>query len=106
MAIVTANTMCYKRKRLSDDVPTVLLDGKNTQSDRREVNRTVLSGCGARMGSPRPSYKELRSRKVAIGSNSLEVESRKVDSRKVAKSQSRKVAKSKVDRKHRDLEVY
>jgi len=26
------------------DVPTVLLDGKNTQSDRREVNRTVLSG--------------------------------------------------------------
>ena len=27
-----------------DDVPTVLLDGKNTQSDRREVNRTVLSG--------------------------------------------------------------
>ena len=41
------------------------------------------------MGSPRPSYKELRSRKVAIGSNSLEVESRKVEgrSRKVAKSQ-------------------
>jgi len=37
------------------------------------------------MGSPRPSYKELRSRKVAIGSNSLEVESRKV-----AKSQSRR----------------
>ena len=28
----------------TDDVPTVLLDGKNTQSDRREVNRTVLSG--------------------------------------------------------------
>jgi len=28
----------------SGDVPTVLLDGKNTQSDRREVNRTVLSG--------------------------------------------------------------
>jgi len=26
------------------DVPTVLLDGKNTQSDRHEVNRTVLSG--------------------------------------------------------------
>ena len=26
------------------DVPTVLLDGKNTQSDRREVSRTVLSG--------------------------------------------------------------
>ena len=44
------------------------------------------------MGSPRPSYKELRSRKVAIGSNSLEVESRKVEgrSRKVAKSQSRR----------------
>ena len=39
------------------------------------------------MGSPRPSYKELRSRKVAIGSNSLEVESRKVE---VAKSQSRR----------------
>jgi len=34
------------------------------------------------MGSPRPSYKELRSRKVAIASNSLEVESRKVESRK------------------------
>ena len=29
---------------MSADVPTVLLDGKNTQSDRREVNRTVLSG--------------------------------------------------------------
>ena len=41
------------------------------------------------MGSPRPSYKELRLRKVAIGSNSLEVESRKVE---VAKS---KVARSK-----------
>jgi len=52
------------------------------------------------MGSPRPSYKELRSRKVAIGSNSLEVESRKVEGR------SRKVAKSQVDRKRRDLEVY
>jgi len=26
------------------------------------------------MGSPRPSNKELRSKKVAIGSNSLEVE--------------------------------
>jgi len=34
------------------------------------------------MGSPRPSYKELRSRKVAIGLNSLEVESRKVEGRK------------------------
>ena len=42
------------------------------------------------MGSPRPSYKELRSRKVAIGSNSLEVESRKVEGRKVAKSQGRR----------------
>jgi len=43
------------------------------------------------MGSLRPSYKELRSRKVAIGSNSLEVESRKVESRKVEgrKSQGR-----------------
>ena len=40
------------------------------------------------MGSPRPSYKELRSRKVAIGSNGLEVKSRKVKSRKV---ESRKV---------------
>jgi len=50
------------------------------------------------MGSPRPSYKELRLRKVAIGSNSLEVKSRKV-----ARS---KVAKLKVDRKRRDLEVY
>jgi len=35
------------------------------------------------MESPRPSYKELRSRKVAIGSNRLKVESRKVKSRKV-----------------------
>ena len=34
------------------------------------------------MGSPRPSNKELRSRKVAKGSNSLEVESRKVKGRK------------------------
>jgi len=37
------------------------------------------------MGSPRPSKKELRSRKVAIGSKSLEVEvhiSRKSQSRK------------------------
>jgi len=39
------------------------------------------------MGSPRPSYKELRLRKVAIGSNSLEVESHKVKGRK---SQSRR----------------
>ena len=35
------------------------------------------------MRSPRPSYKELRLRKVTIGSNSLEVESRKVKSRKL-----------------------
>jgi len=28
----------------SIDVPTVLLDGKNTQCDRSEVSRTVLSG--------------------------------------------------------------
>jgi len=35
------------------------------------------------MGSLRPSNTELRSRKVAIGSNSLKVKSRKVESRKV-----------------------
>jgi len=55
------------------------------------------------MGSPRPSNKELRSRKVAIGSKSLEVEvhiSRKSQSRRS------KVARSKCDRKRRDLEVY
>ena len=46
------------------------------------------------MGSPRPSYKELRSRKVAIGSKSKVAKSKvaKSQSRKVAKSQSRKVA--------------
>ena len=42
------------------------------------------------MGSPRPSYKELKSQ----SRNRLEVESRKVEGRKVAKSQGRKVAKS------------
>jgi len=38
------------------------------------------------MGSPRPSNKDLRLRKVAIGSNSLKVEvykGHKVESRKV-----------------------
>ena len=88
--LATWSTLTLKTSRRPADVPTVLLDGKNTQSDRCEVNRTILSGWGARMGSPRPSYKELRSRKVAIGSNSLEVESRKVEGRKVAKSQSRR----------------
>jgi len=55
------------------------------------------------MGSLRPSNKERRLRKVAIGSNSLEVEvhvGRKLQSRRS------KVARSKCDRKHCDLEVY
>ena len=74
------------------DVPTVLLDGKNTQSDQHEVSWTVLSGWGARMGSPRPSSKGRRSRKVAVGSNSLKVPVRRsqVASRK-SQVESRKV---------------
>ena len=55
------------------------------------------------MGSLRPSNKELRLRKVAIGSNSLEVE---VHVGLKSQSQRSKVARSKCNRKHRDLEVY
>ena len=50
------------------------------------------------MGSPRPSYKELRSRKVAIGSNSLEVESRKVEVRSQT-SRSRSLLRSKYSKR-------
>jgi len=55
------------------------------------------------MGSPRPSNKEQRLRKVAIGSNSLKVE---VHEGRKSQSQRLKVARSRCDRKCHDLEVY